>query len=234
MKIAVIVPTRNEAKNIERFCRSYAWADCILVADTMSEDDTVWLASAFPNVFVRTFDRVEVFPNGVFRTEQNKVNNFLTRWAAEEQADWAILDDCDCVPNVHLKRDGRRLLEECEEDTIFTPRLFPWLDTGKFFTGLALRGDKWLKPLYAWRLSCGLTWNEDIPYHGTPLTPLDGFAQKHIEPPYCRLHYTWPTVEEVQRKLAFYHAHPIEKRQRMLHPTAFGGPLADLPDWAVE
>ncbi len=44
MKIAVYAIAKNEAKHVERFCKSAEEADYIVIADTGSEDDTVALA----------------------------------------------------------------------------------------------------------------------------------------------------------------------------------------------
>jgi glycosyltransferase involved in cell wall biosynthesis len=47
MKIAVYAISKNESKFVETFCKSAADADCIVIADTGSTDDTVQVARNF-------------------------------------------------------------------------------------------------------------------------------------------------------------------------------------------
>ena len=55
MRVIVLARTLNEERNIARFCRCYARADAILVADGGSTDRTVDIARQFENVEVRQF-----------------------------------------------------------------------------------------------------------------------------------------------------------------------------------
>ena len=45
--VSVVIPTRNEARNIERCLRSIAWASEIYVIDSQSTDDTCRLATKY-------------------------------------------------------------------------------------------------------------------------------------------------------------------------------------------
>ena len=45
--ISVVIPTRNEARNIERCLRSIAWASEIYIIDSQSTDDTCRLAAKY-------------------------------------------------------------------------------------------------------------------------------------------------------------------------------------------
>ena len=45
--VSVVIPTRNEARNIERCLRSIAWASEIYVIDSQSTDDTCRLAAKY-------------------------------------------------------------------------------------------------------------------------------------------------------------------------------------------
>jgi glycosyltransferase involved in cell wall biosynthesis len=45
--VSVVIPTRNEARNIERCLRSIAWASEIYVIDSQSTDDTCRLATEY-------------------------------------------------------------------------------------------------------------------------------------------------------------------------------------------
>ena len=55
MNVVVICRTRDETRNIARFCRAYAWADSILIADGGSTDTTLDIARQFKNVQVDLF-----------------------------------------------------------------------------------------------------------------------------------------------------------------------------------
>ena len=72
MKVIATVRTRNEERNVERFCRSYQWTDKILIADGESEDNTVAIAREIPKVEVRTFSEWIPMDNGLRRNPHGK------------------------------------------------------------------------------------------------------------------------------------------------------------------
>ena len=71
-EITPIVTTRDEAANIERSLRGLTWAHEVIVVDNFSEDETVRIASSFPNVRViqRPFD--DLAAQWTFATAQAK------------------------------------------------------------------------------------------------------------------------------------------------------------------
>lgn len=235
MKIVVIVRTRNEEKNVGRFCSAYQGiANKILVADANSTDRTREIARSYRNVRVRIFDKKKPLQNGYERNSHSEQINFLLDWAKEEKADWIIFDDCDCWPNFLMKEKLRYILEAASVDFVHAVRLYLW-GNDKYFPKLAkpVDGVTWEAGPYAWKASTGLYCTDDE----------DGYHQKfsiqpkkheriNIEPPMCLLHNPWQDEEMVEQKLKFYRESGVIPN--MLHPLEFGGPLEKLPDWARE
>lgn len=228
MKIVVVVRTRDEALNIGRFCVAYRdCADLILVADGGSEDHTVAIAKCFKNVKVRHFaERIEG-KGGVWRNPHGKHMNFMINWAIEEDADWIILDDCDCFPTVALQNNLRNIMENTVHPSIWLYRIYVW-GTDKYFPKMNEPG----KSIYAWKPELGIVACEKNPMDCILLnvpkeTPTDRVI---LEPPLCVLHWFCPTEEIAQAKLDFYKA--TGEQSNPEHPLKFGGPLADLPNWA--
>jgi len=96
MNITVICRTRDEARNIGMFCKSYAWADQILIADGGSKDNTIQIARRFSNVKVRKFsERISKTDGELWRNPHGRHINFMIDWAESSEADWIIFDDAD-------------------------------------------------------------------------------------------------------------------------------------------
>lgn len=230
MKVIACVTTRNEERNIVRFCQGYSWADQVLVADGGSDDGTVELAEA-EGAWVRTFARKVWFNADTWRNPVGPHVNFLIDWAREERADWIIFDDCDCSPNKLLKADGRIQLACALKPVVLAVRLYLWGED-HHFPRLAqpLGAGRWTPSLWAWRPDLiDIRALNKHPGHVSFNTefPADG-RWAEIMPPYCLLHRPWPDEEEVQRKMAFREGmgQPFE------HPLKFGGALERLPEWA--
>ena len=132
MRIIAIVRTRDESRNIERFCMNYQWVDQILVADGGSLDNTIEIAESMPKTQVRKFEDKTQMENDIWRNPEGPHLNFLRDWAESEGADWILSDDCDCFPNYHLKQDTRELLENTGFDWIYTVRLYLWKNNTHF------------------------------------------------------------------------------------------------------
>lgn len=230
MKIVVTVRTRNEAKNIDRFCQCYAWADHILVADGGSEDDTVERAKQYPNVKVANFG-LKVHRGDYWRNPHGQHINFLIDWALDHACDWIIFDDCDCVPMVELQRLLRHILENTRADIITLYRLYIWGED-KYLPTMNKPGQS----LYAWRSSVPVRAREDDPWQHhinipkLPVLALDLDPVLALDYSFCCLHYFSPDEETVNRKLKFYHE--SGELPGVQHPLANGGPLEKLPDWA--
>jgi len=232
IKVVATTRTRNEQRNIAYFCNSYKFADKILIADGGSEDNTIQIASCYPNVEVREFSEKIYSKNGEWRNPRGVHQNFLIDWAMEEEADWMILDDTDCRPNAYLKQDYQSIMRNNpKKDFIYAVRLYIW-GYDKHFPKLSKLEDKWLYSIWAWRLNSGFRFKEDNPW----LLEFDR-PEKHkileLEtPPYCLLHYPWKDENEVQRKMNFYNSMP--ESHDLDHPLEVFGKLEDLPDWASE
>jgi hypothetical protein len=231
-KIVATTRARNEAKNIAYFCNAYKFADKILIADGGSEDNTVQIANCYPNVEVRQFEEKIYSSSGDWRNPRGSHQNFLIDWAEEEGADWMILDDTDCLPNMYLREDYHSIMRNNpKKDFIYATRLYIW-GYDKYFPKLAKPKGDWTPSLWAWRLESGFRFKEDNPW----LLEFGFEPEKHkilnLEtPPYCLLHYPWKTEEDVQRKMHFYNSMP--ETHNLEHPLEAFGKLEDLPDWAI-
>lgn len=237
MKIVVIARTRNESRNIERFCSAYQWADRILIADGKSEDDTVLLAQRFNNVSTRPFWQMVMMDNGVIRTPHGEHLNFLIDWAIDVGADWIIHDDVDCFPNYLVKRDVRNLIGIHADyfDFIYLTRLYLYKDQGHFpKMAQPIKRGKWEQGLWAWSSRSGFRFRENIPVteHQQPVWDIPNEKIHRIEPPYCLLHCPWQDDEMIERKLSFYRK--SGEVPNMRHPMETGLSLEPLPEWARE
>lgn len=227
MKIVTIVRARNEERNIERFIRCYQdWVDLILVADGGSEDRTVEIASQFDKVKVRAFDELVEYGK-IWRNPGGRHINFLIDWAEqEENADWLILDDCDCFPTQALQTDGRHLIETSPHNYIYFNRLYIYHKT-HYFPRLNKAGTS----LWSWR--AGLLKADEVVFAAgfSSLREVRKESRLELAFPYAGLHCFAPDDEEIERKLRFYRDSGFSPN--MLHPLKFGGPLEPLPDWAI-
>lgn len=232
MKIVTIVRTRDEARNIERFCEHYQWVDAVLVADGGSLDDTVSLAQKYKNVKVRNFPIKVPMENGLWRNPHGAHINFLSHWARfEENADWIIFDDCDCVPNYLLVDKGRELLEQTDKDYVYAVRVYLWGEDRHFPNMAQPHGrGKWEPSIWAWRASTRLHFREDHPEYLQEMTIRPPEDRKlNLLPPYCLIHRPWPTEEFTNQKIDFYRN--SGQIRGMRHPLDFAGPLEPLPDF---
>ena len=232
MKIIATVRTLNEARNIERFCSAYQWADKVLVADGGSIDNTVSLAEKFNNVIVEPFHKRIQMNGGHWRNPASDHIMFLNDWAIDEDADWILFDDCDCVPNPTMQRLAREKLEKTPYVHVCAVRLYLWGED-KHFPKLAQPiGDGiWETSLWGWKPG-SLTFHDNEHYIHE-YSPVLGWDDRlNILPPSVLLHRPWPNEEEVQRKMKFYSE--SGEVPNMQHPLEFGGALKDLPEWALK
>lgn len=240
MKIVVLVRTRDEEHRIEKFCRAYAGADRILVADGGSVDNTVQLAKQFPNVEVREFgERVQL--NGQhWRNNDSDHTNFLIKWSKEYNPDWVIFDDCDCIPNYILRRFYREVLETTSEDYVMVTRIYFW-GKNQHFPHMAKpdkEHSKWEASLWAWRGNQDF-WTVNVPPAYTFRIGDKAIADLHFDaktkdlmPPFALLHYSWDDPERVDKKIQTYRDSGLIPN--MLHPLEFAGPLESLEYWMSE
>lgn len=221
MKVIVTVRTRNEARNIGRFCLAYAWADAILIADGGSDDTTLDIARQFGNVKVDLFTQ-KVWQNDIWRNPYGRHINFLLDWALAEGADWIINDDCDCVPTVALQQDARGLMEDTAANVLELYRLYVW-GHDEYFPRMNDPGQS----LWAWRAGVPIRANEDDPW----IHFMSGWNEAlKLEPPLAALHYFCPDPDTTNEKLKFYRE--SGEQSGAVHPLESCGPLELLPDWA--
>lgn len=229
IKIIAVTKSLNEEHNIERFCRGYDWADLILVADGGSQDDTVALAQSFIKVRVRDFPlRVPMLgdPTGFMNPEPQHLN-FIIDWAIEEEADWIILDGCDCWPNPTLKREARRILETSPQPSVWLHRLYIWGDD-EYFPKYNICHSMW-----AWRpAELPIRWEEKtLSCFDSEMIGGDLSLAIFLDEPYCCLHYCFPDEEEVAAKMARYKAWGHD----LVHPLkSIYAPSEPLPEWALK
>ncbi len=225
MKIVVLAAARNEEARIDRFCRCYAWADKIIIADCGCEDLTVARGMCYENVAMPVCNlRVHLPGSQGWFSPPGEVLAALLGWARDEDADWIVSEDIDCVPNFSLRVDARIVISNLEQPVLLVPRLTLWGDS-LWFPDVSRQ-----RSLWAWRAN----W---------PVEPYDGNEHQlcfgnvpapkdcaRIDPPYCLLHYGWGP-ETVAQKLRFYRR--LAGTQPLLaHPLKTCGRLVALPDWA--
>ena len=239
MKIIACVRTKNEELNVGRFCESYQWADEIIIADGGSEDKTLSIARKFPNVHIYVFpEKVWSRDKKVWGNPIDRHCNFLFDRAIAHEADWIIFDDCDCVPNMYLKRDGRTILEQCKNELVMVNRIYIY-GQDRFFEGLTKPDGNWTPSLWAWKKEAGVhanpigDWHFEMNLHmrtGNEYSaPSDSNTAHNLWPPYALMHYFYPSDEYMKNKLEFYgHETPL------LDPKEYGGIIRPLPEWAIE
>lgn len=239
MKIVACVRTYNEQENILDCCNAYhQFADELLIADGGSTDDTKLIASYFPKVQIRDYTVRVKCANGIWRNPDGPHIQFLVDWAIEEEADWIIVQDCDQRPNKFLKQDARKIMEETDEDFIMATQIFLW-GKDQYFHDLTFMDGAWQQGLWAWRASVGLKIIDKMPHFEFSL---DGkrsidlanpeFKKQYILPPYCYMHFGWPTPEKTMEHIAYYRSANLIPN--MIHPLQFGGKPRPLLDWMIE
>lgn len=226
--IILTLKSRNEEENIRNVIESYYdVVDRILLADGCSTDRTVKIASEYDKVSVREFSEFYTRADGTTRNHEGRHLNFLFDWAEAEGADWIIHDDCDCVLNYELRKNGRNLIESCENQTVHVCRLYVY---GKdaYFEKMSFFKDAWQPGLWAWRADTHLR-SADVPRHFSVLN-IESLTRCNLLPPYCILHRFAPTEEVVQRKLKDY----LAEEPNAVHPKIIYGEPVLLPEWARE
>jgi glycosyltransferase involved in cell wall biosynthesis len=218
MKIVYALRVRDEEKIIRRAIEEHSWTDLIIVCDGGSVDNTCAIASEYPNVLLTHFDEKYSQGKDFWRNPEGKMINYTFSVAEDEGADWVVFEDCDCVPNSHLKRDIRGYIESDLYDCVFVPRLYIY-GQDSYFSEMGLVPQIWM-----WKVKFHLRTVENH-RHWAFLPPHDAKILTLI-PPYFRMHYFAPDDETTNRKLADIRSE-VEK---FLHPLDFGGKLRYIPD----
>lgn len=229
MELVVIVRTRNEEKNIGRFCKAYHWADKILVADGGSEDNTIKIAQYYPNVEVKHFDQKVYGKNNLWRNPEGAHWNFLIDWAKSEGADWILHDDCDCIPNEFMQQKIREFLQlatDNNQKVALAYRIYLWGMT-QYFPKLNDAGQS----LYAFTADSGIRFDETDPWNVNLVdyTPLNSVYK--FQYPYVLLHYFCPDMETMIKKMDFYRQ--SGQQENYQNPLQSCGPLANIEPWMV-
>ncbi|MEZ5065207.1 MAG: glycosyltransferase family 2 protein [bacterium] len=121
-KLSVLVPTRNEAANLEECLRSVAFADEIVVVDSESTDDTREIAE-------RCGARVLVHPFAGHAAQKN--------WGLERVThDWVLILDADERATPALAREVRDVLAAPAAPGY-------WIHRRNTFLGREIRGCGW-------------------------------------------------------------------------------------------
>lgn len=228
MKITVIVRTRNEERNISKFCRAYSWADNIVVSDGGSKDATVALARTFNNVIIDRFSKKVTRDNGrTWRNPHGLHINSMINIAEDLKSDWVIFDDCDCFPNYMVQRFGKKIFNNsCDVLNINRIYLF---GKDKWFENITLPTGDFISStsLYAWRANIGIRADESNPWEHNIFTQHK--SQRNLPIPFCALHDYYPDDVVRKRKVKYYRASGEQPNCR--DPLNYGGNKKAIEDW---
>jgi len=226
MKIVVAARCYNEERNIERFLKAYDFADIILISYGGSILKTDEMLNGRDKVRLVFFQETETL-NGETWNPDNPHIEFLLDEAKKLDPTWLIFDDLDDVPNFHLHKDARVLLENCTKPQVNAYRLYLWGDTGQFFPEMNNNFTPEYKSLWAWRPD-RLNIHADLSVrHGTLLGVTDDYYGLDI--PYCLLHKSWHP-DTIEKKIARYNALGLP----MSPLSEFAGEAKLLPEWGYE
>lgn len=237
IRIAACIRTYNEENNIAACCNAYSFADILLIADGGSTDATIAIANSYSNVKVRNYPVKVECANGIWRNPDGPHIQFLIDWAAEEKVDWIIVQDCDQRPNKFLKQDARKIFETSNKDFIMATQIYLW-GKDKYFHDLTFMGGDWQQGLWAWRAIIGMKIIDKMPhfefsYDGkTSFDLAKSDRTQYIKPPYCYMHFGWPTPERTMEHIEYYRKSGLIAG--MLSPLQFGGKPVPLLDWMTE
>ena len=203
-KLSVIVITRNEAANIGDCLKSVLWADEIIVVDSGSADDTVSIAIGLG---AQVYEHAE-WPG--FGPQKNRALGYAT-------GHWVFSIDADERVTPALRIELEQAMEEAQADGYYCPRLSQ-------FCGKFIHHSGWY-PDYVLRLfKRGAGRFSDSLVHESLLLP--GKAAKLTSP---LLHYSYLTLDDVERKVAHYSTAAAEqmfqsgKRSSLMSALLSGG-----------
>lgn len=223
--IITVCRTRNEERNIERFCTEYSKiSDRIMICDGGSEDETIDLAKKFGKVTVVPY-KERAIRKDVWRNPHGKHMNFMFDWAKSEGASWIIFDDCDSVPNKQMKEAAPEAFANPDYHMVKIQRVYLYKTT-LYFPKMSNAGFG----IWAWRSHVNVRASEDDPWvHHMEIPKEAPFII--LQKPNALLHYSFPDDEEIQRKKEFYQK---AKNLSDWNPLHFGGDLATIEEeWMV-
>lgn len=123
-KITAIIPTFNEAHNIEAAIDSLSWADEIMVVDSFSTDDTLAIAKKKNARIIQ-------------RAYENSASQ--KNWAIPQAShEWIFLLDADERCTSELKTEIQQYLQESE-----IPHQAYWIKRSNYFMGKKVNFSGW-------------------------------------------------------------------------------------------
>jgi glycosyltransferase involved in cell wall biosynthesis len=203
--VSVIVPAKNEARNLERCLPALAWADEVFVVDSQSSDDTALVAERHGARLV------QFYFNGTFPKKKN--------WALENlpfHNEWILIVDADEVVVPELATEIAQVIESDRADGYF-------LNMKYYFLGRRIRhcgySEAWNLRLFKHRLGR---------YERMPVSPGtrtgDNEAHEHVElnGRLARLsneldHFAYPTISTWVEKHDRYATWEAEMYERFLN-----------------
>lgn len=233
MKIFMMLRTRDEERNIARFCSKYPPenVDKILISDGYSVDKTLEIAKQFPNTHFRPFMEKVYGDNEIWRQPEGRHFNFISSWAYEEGVDdetWLGWADCDSYPTEPLVRDFRYLFEEADQQGkvgISIYYIYMW-GKDQYFPRANLPGPI----LYFWKAKCHVTWDNAVEWGVVPYNQPPKERLFPLVNPYALMHDFTPTPEITEKKWKFYRDNG--KMTDGIRPVyELFGPSVPLEDW---
>ena len=122
-KLTAIIPTKNEAHNIEAVLKSVSFADEIMVVDSFSTDDTVALAQKYTDFIIQ---------------REYQYSASQKNWAIPQASNrWILLVDADERITPELRSEIKEILEKGADKSAF------WIYRRNSFMGKPVRFSGW-------------------------------------------------------------------------------------------
>lgn len=201
--LSVIIITKNETLNIRECLESVKWADEIIVVDSGSSDNTVAICREFtPHVYVHDWPG--------FGAQKNRALDYATR-------DWVLSLDADerITPELRVE------IEQAMLDGVQAGYCIPRLSQ---FCGKFIHYSGWYPDFVLRLFKRDVARFSDSLVHEKVL--MKGNTAKLKNP---ILHYSYFTVEDVERKVEHYSAAAAQqmkqsgKRSNLLSASISGG-----------
>ncbi len=194
-KLTAIIPTGNEAHNIEEVLQSVAFADEIMVVDSYSSDNTVALAKKYTNFIIQ---------------REYEYSASQKNWAIPQAThEWILLVDADERITPELKDEIQKILKNGTDKAGF------WIYRDNLFMGRRLKnsGIKGDKCIRLFRKN--LCHYEDKHVHAEIIAKGEvGFLKQKM------LHDTYVNIDRFYAKMnryATWQAEDYAKRQKKVN-----------------
>lgn len=199
MKLIAICPCLNEEQHIEQYCKTYQFADEIIVVDGGSSDRSLPIASSFPNVTIKHFSGRIPVVNGPepYRNREGDMWNYCLAMFKESKGDWMMWGAVDEFPNKSLAKDARKIMSKTDKTSIHVYRINMWGEDHYF---PKMMPKDW-RVIWAWKPEAGVRFT-DVDYHSSLVElPKDPLV---VNPPYSMMHNFFPDEASVERKKKRY------------------------------